>query len=51
MTGAELRQLIAQVQAQRSELVNVEVKAAKGGTPKRCFEAMSAFAQPRMPDE
>jgi hypothetical protein len=49
MTRDELRQLVAQ--AQRSELVNVEVRAAKGGTPKRCFEAMSAFAQPRMPDE
>jgi ATP-dependent DNA helicase RecG len=40
----ELRQLVADVQRRRSELDNVEVKAAHGGTPRRLYEAMSAFA-------
>lgn len=44
MTLEELRQLVADVQRRRSELDNVEVKAARGGTPKRLYEALSAFA-------
>ena len=32
------------VQRRQCELDNVEVKAARGGTPKRLFEALSAFA-------
>ena len=44
MTLEELRQLVADVQRRRSELDNVEVKAARGGTPKRLYESLSAFA-------
>jgi len=44
VTLEELRQLVADVQRRRSELDNVEVKAARGGTPKRLFELLSAFA-------
>jgi ATP-dependent DNA helicase RecG len=44
MTRDELRQLIADVQQRQSELANVEVKAARGGTPKRLYESLSAFA-------
>lgn len=44
MTLEELRQLVADVQRRRSELDNVEVKAARGGTPRRLYEALSAFA-------
>lgn len=44
MTLEELRQLVADVQRRRSELDNVEVKAARGGTPKRLYEALAAFA-------
>jgi len=44
VTLEELRQLVADVQRRRSELDNVEVKAARGGTPRRLYEALSAFA-------
>src|SRR5947209_1572541 len=44
MTREELLDLVAAVREHPSELSNLEVKAAKGGTPKRLFEAMSAFA-------
>lgn len=44
MTPEELRQLVADVQRRRSELDNVEVKAARGGTPRRLYEPLSAFA-------
>ena len=44
MKRAELRQLIDEVQSRQSELDSVEVKAARRGTPKRIYEALSAFA-------
>ena len=44
MTLEELRQLVADVQRRRSEFDNVEVKAARGGTPQRLYESLSAFA-------
>ena len=44
MTLEELRKLILELQDTRSESDTVEVKTAKGGTPKRLYEAMSAFA-------
>jgi ATP-dependent DNA helicase RecG len=44
MTRDELRQLIADVQYHQSELASVEVKAARGGTPRRLYETLSAFA-------
>ena len=44
MTPAELRILVEEVQQRQSELDHVEVKAAKGGTPKRIYEPLSAFA-------
>ena len=44
MSREELRQLVAEVQRRQCELDNVEVKAARGGTPKRLFETLSAFA-------
>jgi hypothetical protein len=44
MTHVELRQLIVDVQNRQSELANVEVKAARSGTPRRLCESLSAFA-------
>ena len=44
MTPNELRQLITEVQTRQSEFDHVEVKAARGGTPKRLYEPLSAFA-------
>lgn len=44
MTLEELRQLVADVQRRHSESDNVEVKAARGGTPRRLYESLSAFA-------
>lgn len=44
MTLQELKKLVAELQAAQSESDTVEVKTAKGGTPKRLYEAMAAFA-------
>ena len=44
MTRDELLELIAEVQQLQSELDDVEVKSAQGGTPQRLFEPLSAFA-------
>ncbi|MFH1891242.1 MAG: ATP-binding protein [Candidatus Zixiibacteriota bacterium] len=44
MTPAELRKLVEEIQQRQSELDDVEVKTAKGGTPKRIYESLSAFA-------
>lgn len=44
MTQEELFELIAEVQRDQCELDDVEVKSARGGTPKRLFESLSAFA-------
>jgi ATP-dependent DNA helicase RecG len=44
MTPYELRKLIEEVQMRQSEFDHVEVKAAHGGTPKRLYEPLSAFA-------
>jgi ATP-dependent DNA helicase RecG len=44
MTRDELRQFIADVQYHQSELASVEVKAARGGTPRRLYETLSASA-------
>ena len=40
----ELQQLIAEVQKRQSEFDHVEVKTARGGTPKRLYEPLAAFA-------
>ena len=44
MTLQELKKLVAELQATQSESDTVEVKTAKGGTPKRLYAALSAFA-------
>ena len=44
MTREELQAIIEEVQQRRSELDHVEVKAARGGTPRRVYESLSAFA-------
>ena len=44
MITEELLQLITEVQTRQSEFDHVEVKAARGGTPKRLYETLSAFA-------
>ncbi|MBM3335031.1 ATP-binding protein [Candidatus Sumerlaeota bacterium] len=44
MTRDELIELIAEVRRHRSEPDDLEVKSAHGGTPKRLFESLSAFA-------
>jgi predicted HTH transcriptional regulator len=44
MTREELLELIAEVQQAQSELAHVEVKSARGGTPRRLFEPLSALA-------
>ena len=44
MTREELLELIAEVQRHQSELDDIEVKSARGGTPKRLFEPLSAFS-------
>lgn len=44
MNREELERLIAEVQQRQTELNNVEVKSARAGTPKRLYEALSAFA-------
>jgi ATP-dependent DNA helicase RecG len=44
MTPAELRKLVEEIKQRQSELDDVEVKTAEGGTPKRIYESLSAFA-------
>jgi predicted HTH transcriptional regulator len=44
MTANELREMVNEVRRRRSELDNVEVKSARRGTPRRLYEALSAFA-------
>jgi ATP-dependent DNA helicase RecG len=44
MTREELKQLINDIDKRQSESDHVEVKAARGGTPKRLYEPLSAFA-------
>jgi len=44
LTREELLEFIAEVQRHQSELDDVEVKSARGGTPKRLFEPLSAFS-------
>jgi ATP-dependent DNA helicase RecG len=44
MTRDELLELVAQVQKHQSELEAVEVKSARGGTPQRLYESLSALA-------
>ncbi len=45
MTREELLQLIADVQQLQSELDEVEVKAAHGGTPQRLYEGLCSLCQ------
>ncbi|OGN88194.1 MAG: hypothetical protein A2Z74_05965 [Chloroflexi bacterium RBG_13_46_9] len=44
MTIDDLTQIITEVQKLQSELDDVEVKAARKGTPQRLFEALSALS-------
>jgi len=44
MTRDDLIQIIVEVQKHKSELEDVEIKSAHGGTPKRLYESLSAFA-------
>jgi ATP-dependent DNA helicase RecG len=44
MASQKLRQLVAEVQKRQSELDSAEVETAPGGTPRRLYEALSAFA-------
>ncbi|MFN3331723.1 MAG: ATP-binding protein [Caldilinea sp.] len=44
LTQTELLELIEEVQHLNSELDDVEVKKAQGGTPQRLYEVFSAFA-------
>jgi len=44
MTHDELLELIADIQQLQSELDDIEVKSAQGGTPQRLYEPLSAFA-------
>jgi len=44
MTRDELLELVAEVQKHQSELEAVEVKSARGGTPQRLYESLSALA-------
>ncbi|MBW2604774.1 MAG: putative DNA binding domain-containing protein [Deltaproteobacteria bacterium] len=44
MTPKELKKLVAEIRSTQSESDTVEVKTARGGTPKRLYEALSAFA-------
>lgn len=44
MTDEQLRELLDEVRAARTDLVHVEVKKAKSDCPKRLWETLSAFA-------
>ncbi|MEQ8226300.1 MAG: RNA-binding domain-containing protein, partial [Candidatus Eremiobacterota bacterium] len=44
MTREELLQMISDIHQFQSELDDVEVKLAHGGTPKRLYESLSAFS-------
>ncbi len=44
MTPLQVQELVADVQRRRGESDSIEVKAARGGTPKRLYESLSAFA-------
>lgn len=44
MESDELLELVEEVRTCKTELDSVEVKAARGGTPKRLYGALSAFA-------
>ncbi|MEA3231859.1 MAG: ATP-binding protein, partial [Thermodesulfobacteriota bacterium] len=44
VTLSEIRKLVAEIRAAQNESDTIEVKKAMGGTPKRLYEAMSAFA-------
>ena len=44
MTRNELKQLISEGQKRQSAFGHVEVKTARGGTPKLLYESISAFA-------
>lgn len=43
MIPEEFRKLIAEIQSAQSESGTIEVKMARGGTPKRLYEPLSAF--------
>jgi len=45
MTRDELLELVAEVQKHQSKLEAVEVKSARGGTPQRLYELLSALAR------
>lgn len=45
MSREELGRLVAEVRQRRAELDEVEVKAARGGTPRRLYEALSALTR------
>ena len=44
MTPKEFKKLVAEIQSAQSESDTVEVKTAQGGTPKRLYAVLSAFA-------
>ncbi len=44
MTGAELQELVGQVQKRGAETRGVEVKSAHAGCPKRLYDTLSAFS-------
>ncbi|CAB1055813.1 Uncharacterized protein BT3327 [Olavius sp. associated proteobacterium Delta 1] len=44
MKNRDLQSLISEIQSSKSESETVEVKTAHGGTPKRLYEVLSAFA-------
>jgi ATP-dependent DNA helicase RecG len=44
VTLKELRKFVYEIRSSCSESDTIEVKTARGGTPKRLYEALSAFA-------
>jgi ATP-dependent DNA helicase RecG len=44
MTPEEVQELVADVRRRHGESDSIEVKAARGGTPKRLYGSLSAFA-------